>query len=145
MRRILLVFAVGAVMSAMLGFSASPALADDRDHHKDHHQDRFRDVDFVVLDFDDEDDDFFDRGRFDFFVLNRDEEEDENDWACVDDFGNALFFVEGPTDCPEGTRADLILGANDENDNDHDLGDLRRFDRFGDRFGDRFNDRFLVF
>jgi len=112
MRRILLVVAVAAMAVAMLGFSAGPALANDRDRdHRDRHD---RDI-FVVLDEDDNDDiDFI--GRHDFF----DEEEDEDDWACVDDEGNVLFLVDGPTDCPEGTRAQLFLGdEEDHNDFDH--------------------------
>jgi len=108
MRRLLLVLAVGAVMAAMLGLSASPALANDRDRdHRDRHD---RDTFFVL----DDDIDFI--GQHDFF----NEEEDEDDWACVDDEGNVLFLVDGPTDCPEGTRAQLILG-DDEDHNDFDV------------------------
>ena len=116
MRRILLLFTVAAMMAAMLGLSASTALANDRDRdHRDRHD---RDT-FVVLD---DDIDFIGRhdigfiGRHDFF----DVEEDEDDWACVDDEGNILFLVDGPTDCPEGTRAQLFLG-DVEDDNDFDV------------------------
>ena len=101
MRRMLLVVAVAAIAVALLGGSAGPALANDRDHRD--HRDRFfsdrdrffNDHDFVVFDFDDEDD---------------------NDWACIDNSGTVIFFVDGPTDCPAGFRAKLILGNNDDND-----------------------------
>ncbi len=94
MRRILLVIAVGAMMAAMLGLSASPALAehlDDRDHSVfDNHHSVFDAPHHVDL-FDEDDDD------------------GEGDWACIpadaDDFGPAffgpaVFFVDGPTECP---------------------------------------------
>ncbi len=108
MRRMLLILAAAAMMVAILGVSAGPALADDRDRG-----DHFRGV---------HDDDFL--GREDFLgAIHDDDDDDEDDWACVpwdaDDLGTAaIFFVDSPADCPAGYRTQLILGDDDEDDDD---------------------------
>src|SRR5829696_8859466 len=127
MRRILLVLGMGAMMAAMLGLSASPALADhldDRDHSVFDDHDSVFDEHYSVFD-DHREDIFDDHDHVDPFD-DEDDDDGEGDWACIpvnaDNFGPAffdpaIFFVDGPTECPEGFRAQLVIGFNDDEDN----------------------------
>ncbi len=114
MRRMLLVLALAAMMVAMLGVSAGPALADHQDHGRFDHRVGFLD-----------DDDHIDHlGTHRFH-----DDEDDDDWACVpwdaEDLGTAdIFFVDSPADCPSGYRTQLILGDDDDDNDDDDDDDL---------------------
>jgi hypothetical protein len=128
MRRMFLVIVVGALIAAMLGLSALPAFASHLD-------------DGDLNGFDGLDDDTE--------AINDDEDDDgEGDWACIpltannldaanandlydadandlydtgtNDLDDAIFFVAGPTDCPEGFRAELVLGIGDDEEEEEE-------------------------
>jgi len=134
MRRILLVLAVAAMVVAMLGVSAGPALADHRDH-----RDRFGDRDFFgVLDKDD--DNGFNDGR----DLRRFDNDDDDDFSpiCGDaDLEPELILGFGFVCIDEDDLDDLQRFDDDDLDDlrrfdDNDFADLRSFD--DDSFGERF-------
>jgi len=116
MRRILLILAVAAMVVAMLGVSAAPALADRSDFG-----DRFVNRDLEDLFDEDEDDD-----GDDFCILGTTEEDVLVPEETV--FGTTDFDVVS-LDVP-------CDDDDDDDDDDFDVFDVDRFDH--DRFGEHF-------
>ena len=112
MRRTIMLLAIVALVAAMMALGSGQVFAQTGN---------LFDGGSSFHDHDDDDDDFgrdFRRHRNDDdfgldFRRDRDDDDGrEANWACIDAFGRAVFYVHGPLDCPEGYRAHLDFWRN---------------------------------